>query len=138
MDQVKKLTEQDVEKCLRRYEASLSSKTCDTMADKFLHLSSKALTYFLPVDEGKLLKDLNDNFMVKRELGMISDGLSLKYGEYMAIALLTVKNVEVPFESPSVNDKEIDSICKETDYVVDKNLNEKLNEDLIEYLRRTL
>ena len=44
-------------------------------------------------DEGKLLKDLNENFMV-RELGMIASGLSLNYGKYMAIAsaaLLTVK-----------------------------------------------
>ena len=34
--------------------------------------------------------------MVKRELGMIPGGLSLKYGKYMAIAsaaLLTAKNV---------------------------------------------
>ena len=46
--------------------------------------------------------------MVKRELGMIPGGLSLKYGKYMAIA---AKNVEVPL----VNDKEIDSIYEETD-----------------------
>ena len=38
------------------------------------------------VDEEKLLIDLNDNFMVKREFGMIAGGLSLKHGRYMAIA----------------------------------------------------
>ena len=35
--------------------------------------------------------------MVKRELGTIAGGLSLRYGKYMAIAsaaLLTAKNVE--------------------------------------------
>lgn len=82
--------------------------------DTFLQLSCKGLAHFLPVGEGNLLKDLNDNFMVKRELGMIAAGLSLKYGKYMAIAsaaLLTAKNVEVPL----VNDKEIDSIYEETD-----------------------
>ena len=31
-------------------------------------LSCKALSSLLPLDEGKLLKDLNDNLMVKREL----------------------------------------------------------------------
>lgn len=69
---------------------------------------------FLPVDEGKLLKDLNHNFMVKRHLGMISGGLNLKYGRYMAIAnavFLTVKNVEVPM----ADEKEFDIICEETD-----------------------
>ncbi|RMX38885.1 hypothetical protein pdam_00024631 [Pocillopora damicornis] len=61
-DHVKKLCEKDVEKYLKRYEASLSSQTCDLM------LSCKALTHFLSVDERKVLKDLNDNFMVKREI----------------------------------------------------------------------
>ena len=75
-DQVKKLSEQDVEKNFKRYEASLSSKTCDAMDVTFLQLSRKELAHFLPVDEGNLLKDLNDNLMVKRELGMIAGGLS--------------------------------------------------------------
>ena len=84
------------------------------MVDTFLELSYRALAHFLPVDEGKLLKDLNDNFMVKRELGMTVGGQSRKYGRYMAIisaALLTIKSVEVPL----VNDKEKDSILKETE-----------------------
>ena len=35
-DQVKKLFEQDVVKYFKRYEASLSSKTCDAMVDTIL------------------------------------------------------------------------------------------------------
>ena len=64
----------------------MSSKTCDAMIDTFLQLLYKALVHFLHVDEEKLLIDLNDNFMVKREFGMIAGGLSLKHGRYMAIA----------------------------------------------------
>ena len=63
------------------------------MVDKLLQLSCNILAHFLPVDEGKLLKDLNENFMV-RELGTIVSGLRLNCGKYMAIAsaaLLTVK-----------------------------------------------
>ena len=56
------------------------------MIDTFLQLLYKALVHFLHVDEEKLLIDLNDNFMVKREFGMIAGGLSLKHGRYMAIA----------------------------------------------------
>ena len=37
-DQVKRFNEKDVEKYFRRYETSLSSKTCDTMVDSFLQL----------------------------------------------------------------------------------------------------
>ena len=50
--------------------------------------------------------------MVKREIGMITGGLSLKYGRYMAIAiaaLLIAKNVEVPL----INDKENDDVSEE-------------------------
>ena len=46
---------------------------------------------------------------------MIVDGLSLKYGRYIAIAsaaLLIAKNFEVP---SLVNDKEKNSICEEAD-----------------------
>ena len=64
----------------------MSSKTCDAMIDTFLQLLYKALVHFLHVDEEKLQIDLNDNFMVKREFGMIAGGLSLKHGRYMAIA----------------------------------------------------
>ena len=92
-DQVKKLSEQDVQDVENHFKGYEASKTCDAMVDKLLQLSCNTLAHFLPVDEGKLLKDLNENFMV-RELGIIVSGLSLNYGRYMAIAgaaLLTVK-----------------------------------------------
>lgn len=54
----------------KRYEASLSSNTCSDIVDTFLQLSCRALSYSLPFDESKLLKDLNDNFSVRRELEM--------------------------------------------------------------------
>ena len=52
---------------------------------------------------------------------MIAGVLSLKYGKYIGIASaapLTTKNFEIPFISPSINDKEIDSICEETDQIL--------------------
>lgn len=50
------------------------------------------------------MKDMNDNFMVKRDLEMIAGGLSLRYGKYMAIASavpLTAKDVDFEKESAS-------------------------------------
>ena len=67
-DQVKKLNEKDVEKYFKRYEGSLSSKTSDAMVNIFLEPSCKTLAYFLPVNRERLLGDLNENFMVKKEL----------------------------------------------------------------------
>ena len=94
-DQVKSVSAKDVEKYFKRYEASLSSKTCDAMVDTFLELSCKILDRFLPLDSERLFVDLNENFMVKKELSMIAGRLSLKYGKYMAgfsAALLPVNN----------------------------------------------
>ena len=81
---------------------------------KVLELSCKALSS-LPLDEGKLLKDLNDNFMVKRELEMITGGLSLRYGKYMIIAstvLLTAKDVDFVKESASEDSSLVKRLIK--------------------------
>ena len=67
-DQVERLSEKDVEKYFKRYEASLSLNNCEAMFDTFLQLSCRLISHFLPVDQSRLLKDLNDNFMVKRAL----------------------------------------------------------------------
>ena len=74
----------------------MSSKSFSAMIDTFLRLSARLIAHFLPVDREGLPNDLNDNFMVKRELSMIAGGLSLKYERLMAaasLALITVKNL---------------------------------------------
>ena len=38
-EQIKRLSKKDVEKFFKRYEASLSSKTCDAIVDSFIQLS---------------------------------------------------------------------------------------------------
>ena len=68
------------------------------MVDTFLPLSFKALAHFLSVDEGKLLQDMNYNFVVKGELGMIAGGLSIKHKKVHGnrkCCSSTAKNVEV-------------------------------------------
>ena len=74
-----------MEKNFKRYEASLSSKTCDAMVNIFLELSCKSLVHFLPVNRKRLLGDLNENFMVKKEPSIIARRLSLSYGRYMQL-----------------------------------------------------
>ena len=56
------------------------------MVDTFLQLSCGLIFHFHPLDRSKLLKDLNDNFMVREELSMIAGILSLNCGKYMAVA----------------------------------------------------
>ena len=59
-EQIKRLTKKDVEKYFKRYEASLSSKTCDAIVDTFIQLSCRGLAYFLPIDREKLLNNLKN------------------------------------------------------------------------------
>ena len=96
----------DVEKYFKRYEASLSSKTCDAIVDTFIQLSCRTLSYFLPLDGEKLLNNLKKDFMVKRELYTIAGGLYLRYGSYMAAAsaaLLTLNNLKLEDEDLDEN-----------------------------------
>ena len=60
-EQIKRLTKKDVEKYFKRYEASLSSKTCDAIVDTFIQLSCRGLAYFLPID-----RDLSSNSSVTK------------------------------------------------------------------------
>ena len=120
-EQIKRLTKKDVEKYLKRYEASLSSKTCDAIVDTFIQLSCRGLAYFLPLDQEKLLNNLKKDFMVKRELYTIAGGLYLRYGSYMAAAsaaLLTLNNLKLDDED------------------LEKNLDENLDENLEKNLEK--
>ena len=97
-EQIKRLSEKDVETFFKRYEASLSSKTCDAIVDTFIQLSCRTLAYFLPLDQDNLLNNLKKDFMVKRDLYVIAGGLYLRYGKYMAAAsaaLLTINNLKL-------------------------------------------
>ena len=111
-EQIKRLTKKDVEKFFKRYEASLSSKTCDAIVDTSIHLSCRGLAYFLPIDrEEKLLNNLKKDFMVKRELYTIAGGLYLRYGSYMAAAsaaLLTLNNLKLEDENLEKNLEKIE------------------------------
>ena len=85
-DQIKRLSKKDVEKYFKRFEASLSSKTCGAIVETFLQASAKALCFFLPLEQEKFLNGLKNNFIVNRELNLIAGSLYLKYGKYMAAA----------------------------------------------------
>lgn len=83
----------------KRYEASLSSNTWSDIVDTSL----------------QLLKDLNDNFLVSRELEMAADLLNRKYANYMAIAsaaLITAKNISYDLAAMEELDT---SLCKDAD-----------------------
>ena len=58
-EQVKRLRDKEVEKCYKRYEVYVGSKTTKTLIQSFFMLASKAIGMVIKVDDVKALqKDL--------------------------------------------------------------------------------
>ena len=114
-DDVKKMSEHDVEKYYKRYEAALASRVTDTFVDGFLKLACKAVGMAVPIGSTEKLHDnLKDDYIIQQELSSTAGLLSLKCGRLMAVAsavLHIANHVEIPppaepGESPAVEDAE--------------------------------
>ena len=92
------MEKKDVDKYLKRFEASVSGKSCDVIVDTFIDLSVRMIGYVLPIEKDKLKDDLNNNYFVKQNLSQMAARLSLDYSEYMSavsFVMLTLKNINL-------------------------------------------
>ena len=98
-DQVKRLSDKEVEKYNKRQEAYIGSKTTETLIDSFLMLFSKGLGLVVNVDDiEKLQQVLKDDFIINHELSSLSGGVALSCGRWLALAnavLITTKHVQL-------------------------------------------
>ena len=98
-DQVKRLSDKEVEKYNKRQEAYIGSKTTETLIDSFLMLFSKGLGMVVKVDDiEKLQQDLKNDFIINHELSSLSGGVALSCGRWLALAnavLITTKHVQL-------------------------------------------
>ena len=86
-DQVNQLSEEDVKKYYKRYEAALAGKTTDAIADSAIKLATKLLGFALPIDDVQQLQnDLLSDYIIAQELKLSCGWLSLKCGKLMAVA----------------------------------------------------
>ncbi|XP_031574215.1 uncharacterized protein LOC116308006 [Actinia tenebrosa] len=86
-EQVNKLSEEEVKKFHKRYEAALASKTTDAVADSAIKLATKLLGLALPIDDvEQLRKDISEDYVIAQELKITCGWLSLKCGKLMAVA----------------------------------------------------
>ena len=86
-EQVSKLSEAEVKKFHKRYEAALASKTTDAVADSAIKLATKVLGLTLPIDDvEQLQKDIREDYVIAQELKITCGWLSLKCGKLMAVA----------------------------------------------------
>ena len=98
-DQVKRLSDKEVEKYHKRQEAYIGSKTTESLIDSLLMLFSKGLGMVVKVDDiEKLQQDLKDDYIINHELSSLAGGIALRCGRWLALAnaaLITTKHVQL-------------------------------------------
>ena len=102
-EQVKRLSDKEVEKYNKRQEAYIGSKTTESLIDSFLLLASKGLGLVVKVDDvEKLQQEPKNDYIINHELSSLSGGLALRCGRWLALAnaaLITTKHVKLEQES---------------------------------------
>ena len=101
-EQVKRLSDKDVEKYSKRQEAYIGSKTTESLIDSFLMLASKGLGMVVKIDDvEKLQQDLKNDYIINHELSSLAGGIALSCGRWLALAnaaLITTKHVQLENE----------------------------------------
>jgi len=101
-EHVKRLSDKDVEKYSKRYEAYVGSKTTESLVDSFLFLATKALGMKVKIkDIAAYQKELKEDYILNKELSNLFGNVSLKYGRGVALAnaaMITAKHID--FDSP--------------------------------------
>ena len=101
-DQVKRLSDKDVEKYHKRQEAYIGSKTTESLIDALLMLFSKRLGMVVKVDDiEKMQQDLKNDYIINHELSSLAGGFALRCGRWVALAntaLIMAKHMQLKTE----------------------------------------
>ena len=111
-EQVKCLTDKEVEEFYKRYEAYVSSKTTNTLIQSFLMLASKAIGMVVKVNDVQASKkDLQKEFVINSMLSSVAGNIALHCGCLVPVAnaaLITANNIAFEKEPEQEPCKEAD------------------------------
>ena len=97
-DQVKRLSDRNVQKYSKRYEAYIGNKTTDSLIDSFITLFTKGVGMVVSIDDVKELRtELKNDYIIDQELSSLAGGLALRFGRLLALAntaLITKKHIK--------------------------------------------
>jgi len=103
-EQVKRLSDKEVETYTKRYEAYVGSKTTESLIDSFIFLATKAVGMAVKIkDIEAYQKELRNDYILNKELSNLAGNLSLKCGRFLAAAnavFITTKHVDFSPQSP--------------------------------------
>ena len=98
-EQVKRLTDKEVEKFSKRQEAYIGSKTTESLIDSFIVLVSRGLGMVVKIDDvEKLQQDLKNDYIINHALSSLAGGVALKCGRFLALAnaaLITTRHIQL-------------------------------------------
>ena len=97
-DQLIRLSDKEVMKAQKRYEAYVGAKTTEALIDSFLSLTTKALSLVVRLKDTEALKnEMKNDYIITKELSILSGALALRYNRMLAVAsafLITAKHVD--------------------------------------------
>ena len=97
-EQVKHLSDKDVEKYTKRYETYAGSKTTDSLIDSLIVLATKVVGMTVNIkDIDAYQKELRNDYIINNELSNLAGNLALKCGRFLAVAnavLITTKHID--------------------------------------------
>ena len=98
-EQVKRLSDKDVEKYAKRYETYVGAKTTDSLIDSCIFLVTKVVGMAVNVkDVDAYQKELRKNYIINKELSNLAGNLALKCGRFLALAnaaMITTKHIDL-------------------------------------------
>ena len=101
-EQVKRLSDKEVEKYSKRYEAYIGSKTTKSLIDSFLWLALKGLSMVVKVPKvEKLQQKLKNDRTIDHELSFLAGGMALRCGRLLALVnavLITTTHLQLEAE----------------------------------------
>ena len=110
-EEVRRLEDKDVMKYSKRYETYVGTRTTEALIDSFLALSTKALGLVVKLKDSEALKnELKNDYIIAKELSLLSGGLALRCGRLIALAnsvLISAKHVD--FETHQHPSRDSDS-----------------------------
>ena len=97
-EQVKCLSDKDVEKYAKRYETYVGAKTTDSLIDSCIFLVTKVVGMAVNVkDIDAYQKELRNDYIINKELSNLPGNLALKCGRFLAlasVAMITTEHID--------------------------------------------
>ena len=103
-EQVKRLSDKEVEKYTKRYETYVGSKTTESLIDSFIFLATKVVGMTVKIkDIDAYQKEVRNDYILNKELSNLAGNLALKCGRFLAAAnavFITTKHVDFSPQLP--------------------------------------